>query len=361
MQTERNLYQQVEAVPHKLIKTRQSPLVIPIFIPHSGCPHHCAFCNQTIITNEQPRLPDSKKIEQEVAKYLKFKGKREKVQLAFFGGTFLGLEQNQIKELLDCAEELVKKKKIESIRFSTRPDTITRESLEFLKNYSVTTIELGVQSMDNRVLSMSKRGHTSAHTRKAMALLKEYKFETGLQIMVGLPCETHDIAIKSARETADLAPDFIRIYPLIILNKSLVHKWYLKGQYTPLSLDECVTLVKEIFLIFNKKSIPVIRMGLQASEVLQNDESMVAGPWHPAFGHLVFSEIFLDKTLKILSKTLTASTSTNITLEVNPVSESRLRGDKNYNLKKLRSLYPNTCFNIKTNPKLTPGQITIHN
>ncbi|MFO7749518.1 MAG: radical SAM protein [Desulfobacteraceae bacterium] len=337
----------------------QRPLVIPIFIPHSGCPHQCAFCNQTLITNEKHPLPDRESIADQAAKYLGFRGKRKKVQLAFFGGTFLGLEKKQVQALLESGQRLVDRGLIDSMRFSTRPDTITKETLDFLAPYSVETIELGAQSMDDRVLGRSKRGHTALCTREAAGLLNEYRYETGLQLMTGLPGENRTTALASATAAAALLPDFVRIYPLTILNKSLIHRWFAEKSFTPLSLDDCVTRVKELFLIFAEKKIPVIRMGLQASEVLEGEEAIVAGPWHPAFGHLVFSEIFLDKTLELLEKRASTLTGDSVTVWVNPVSLSRLRGDKNRNVKTIKRIYPGLRLHIKTDRELAPEQITI--
>ena len=154
----------------------QKPLVIPVFIPHSGCPHMCAFCNQSIITNTKSNLPDKKKILEITNEYLSYKGKRKTVQLAFFGGNFLGLDSSYIIEVLDITSKLKQENKIDSVRFSTRPDTISKTSLDLIKDFPVSTIELGVQSMDDDVLALSNRGHTAQATIDAASLLKEYGF-----------------------------------------------------------------------------------------------------------------------------------------------------------------------------------------
>lgn len=350
--------------PSPIQRRKSPPLVIPVFIPQIGCPHQCAFCNQTLITDKKAVMPDCGQISGEVTRYLYFKGNRSIVQLAFFGGTFLGLEKTDIKALLDCGQNLVNRGSITTMRFSTRPDTITRWTLDGLQGYAVQTIEIGAQSMDDQVLSLAKRGHTAGCTVRAVEQLKARGYETGIQIMTGLPGETRESAIESAEKAADICPDFVRIYPLVILKKSLVHKWFLKGEFTPLSLAECVTRVKEIFLIFEKKNIPVIRMGLQTSPSLQEEETIAAGPWHPAFGHLVFSEIFLDKTLALLKKALLNSSHTDlmdqpITLCVHPASESRLRGNKNTNIKKISALYPGINLDITTDAALGRDQVSL--
>ncbi|MBU2454129.1 MAG: radical SAM protein, partial [Proteobacteria bacterium] len=152
----------------------KKPLVIPVFIPHSGCPHHCAFCNQAIITNQKARLPDKEGLDQIVNQYLHYKGKREPVELAFFGGNFLGQSCENIRHLLDLAQPYIHANKIDAIRFSTRPDTITAKSLDMIRSCNISTIELGVQSMTDEVLLTSKRGHTSMDTINAIRLLKDY-------------------------------------------------------------------------------------------------------------------------------------------------------------------------------------------
>ncbi|SMD04649.1 Radical_SAM C-terminal domain-containing protein [Desulfocicer vacuolatum DSM 3385] len=335
----------------------EKPLVIPIFIPHSGCPHQCAFCNQSIITSQSHPLPDADFIEKEVNRFLEFKGKRRQVQLAFFGGNFLGLPQEKIVDLLECAKQLVNEGKIDDVRCSTRPDTISESILGAIKNYDLTTVELGVQSMDNRVLAQARRGHTREDTKNAAGILKAYGIHTGMQMMVGLPGDTFRTALETAEAICRLKPDFMRIYPLIVLEGSVMTRWYRQGRYIPMELSESVTLVKELYKIFNQHKIPVIRMGLQASDLLQDPQSMVAGPWHPAFGHLVFSELFLDRTLDEIEKKYPMTVPEQLILTVHPASHSRLRGDKNHNMKILQSKYPRSNFTVKTDSRL--GRETI--
>ncbi|MBU8909682.1 MAG: radical SAM protein, partial [Desulfobacterales bacterium] len=250
------------------------PLVIPVFIPHSGCPHQCAFCNQTIITSQKSRVPDKTVIHQIVKQYLHYKGNREQVELAFFGGNFLGLARETIIQLLDLIQPYIQEKKIDGIRFSTRPDTITQQMLDLIMQYNISAVELGVQSMNDEVLSKSRRGHTGMDTIKAIHLLKEYPFKIGIQVMVGLPGDNEESLFESTKKAAQLAPDFARIYPLMVLKGSLMEQWYSKGRYHPLSLDETVRLVKKMVQIFKAANVDVIRMGLQASDIME-DESMV--------------------------------------------------------------------------------------
>jgi len=327
-----------------MVESMVKPLVIPLFIPHSGCPHQCAFCNQSIITNQKSKLPDKDQIDDIITQYLQYKGKRERVELAFFGGNFLGLSHKDILKLLRIVNPYIIKNKINGVRFSTRPDTINPQTLDLIRPFKISAIELGVQSMNDTVLLKSKRGHTAGDTIKAVELLKKYSFKIGVQVMVGLPGDHEDSLLKSTKQVTDLKPDFARIYPLMVLKGSLMEKWYKKGLYQPLRLEESVKLVKQMYQIFKTADIDVIRMGLQASDMMEDKSLVIAGPWHPAFGHLVFSRIFYDMICRKIDQNPGLLKSENLILNVHPKSESRLRGDKNSNLKKLKSRYPEINF-----------------
>ncbi|MBF0199776.1 MAG: radical SAM protein [Desulfamplus sp.] len=370
------------------------PLVIPIFIPHAGCLHQCAFCNQKAITSLTGiTMPDSHDIHKIVNAYLLYKGAREQVEMAFFGGNFLGLSRHKMTALLDTARNLVKSGQIHGIRFSTRPDTITEKNLETIAHYPVSTVELGVQSMNDQVLRAVERGHTEKDTIKAMQRLREFLpvCKTGIQMMVGLPRESEVMALEGARRAAALAPDFVRIYPLLVLEGSLMANWYRKGIYTPLNLENAVTRVKKLYMIFESQNIKVIRMGLQASDIMEDNKTVLAGPWHPAFGHLVHSEIFLDMAVTQIRDKIEnfplhndrymdapaksganvhptefknplqtpASQEISITLSVHPSSLSKLKGDKNRNMSALTRIFPSINININVDKKLDKNQILI--
>ncbi len=332
-----------------MVESMVKPLVIPIFIPHSGCPHQCAFCNQSIITNQKSKLPDKDQIDNIITQYLQYKGKRERVELAFFGGNFLGLSHKDILKLLRIVNPYIIKNKINGVRFSTRPDTINPQTLDLISSFRISAIELGVQSMNNRVLLKSRRGHTAGDTIKAVELLKKYFFKIGVQVMIGLPGDNEDSLLKSTKQVAELKPDFARIYPLMVLKGSLMEQWYKKGLYKPLRLEESVKLVKQMYQIFNAADIDVIRMGLQASDMMEDESMVLAGPWHPAFGHLVFSRIFYDMICRKIDQSPELLKAENLILNVHPKSESRLRGDKNSNLKKLKLCYPEIDFLVDSN------------
>ena len=285
-------------------------------------------------------MPDgADRIRSQILQYLGYRNeKRKPVQISFFGGNFLGLTTDRIKHLLNLATDFVHQGMVDSIRFSTRPDTISSDRLDIIKQYPIETVELGVQSMDERVLTLSKRGHGAADTIRAVHLLKAREYNIGLQMMVGLPGDTEALSVSTAEKMAALRPDFVRIYPAIVVKGSQLANWYRSGTYVPLSLAEAVTRVKKLFRLFKNHGIRVIRMGLQASEDLEDGTTILAGPYHPAFGHLVYSKMFLDAAQEALDSIKTLPDT--ITISVNPRSISKMRGLKNENIKKLGERYP---------------------
>ncbi len=331
----------------------EKPLVIPVFIPHSGCPHQCAFCNQSIITREKQSLPDKESIHGIIEQYLRFKGRRKSVELAFFGGNFLGLEPQIIQRLFEWVSPYILERKIDAIRFSTRPDTISRQRLDLIQPFPVSMVELGVQSMNDQVLLASKRGHTAKDTLAAISLLKEYGYRTGVQVMVGLPGDNEVSLLESTKKLAVRLPDAARIYPLLVLKNSLIEHWFKSGKYTPLSLEESVRLAGLMVNIFTKNKVNVIRVGLQSSDGMEDPSMVVAGPWHPAFGHLVFSWIMFEKTCDLIDRYHRNPIGRRLLIRVHPSSESRLRGDKNKNMEQFKQRYPDLDLSICRDSRLS--------
>ncbi len=205
--------------------------------------------------------------------------------MAFYGGSFTGLDRNLQEYFLDAAYKFVTNGLIDSIRVSTRPDYITDDGLLLLKRYRVTTVELGVQSMVDDVLRLSGRGHTAEETVNAVMLLKKYGFNICLQLMPGLPGDTEETILYTASKIIELKPDFARIYPTLVVRNTPLEEMYLRGRYTPWSLADMADVCRKLISLFNERGIPVIRLGLPASEALK--EAVVAGPYHPSFGGLV--------------------------------------------------------------------------
>ena len=339
-------------------ETRTRPFIIPIFLPHAGCPHQCVFCNQVSITGVKHEAVEPDAIRIQIHEFLKYKKEnRNPVQIAFFGGNFLGLKFEEIKSWLDLAGEFVSQGLVDGIRFSTRPDTIDKAHLDALEDYPVSIVELGVQSMDDRVLTLAGRGHSAQDTIRAVKALKERQIGVGLQMMVGLPGDNQARSLATARKIADLEPDCARIYPTVVVTNSRLAKLLKNGEYLPLSLEDAVTLVKKAYLLFKQEGIEVIRMGLQASDDLADGSTVLAGPHHPAFGHLVYSEIFYDNALAAIeSAGLVKNT---LTISVNPRSISKMRGLNNANIKKLKKRFKLDAVEVRPDSFLAEDEMNI--
>jgi len=334
------------------------PFIIPIFLPHAGCPHQCVFCNQVSITGSIQQAVAADQIRSHIHQFLEYKNDRRKpIQISFYGGNFLGLKVDEITRLLDLATEFIGQGQVDSIRFSTRPDTISPDRLNIISAYRVETVELGVQSMDDHVLALAGRGHNAADTLRAVEQLKDLQLDIGLQLMVGLPGDNEARSLITAEKTAALGPDFVRIYPALVVKNSRLARWYQKGTYAPLSLAEAVTRVKKLYLLFKKNNIRVIRMGLQATEDLAGDTTVLAGPYHPAFGHLVYSEIFLDAAQQALDSIKRLSDS--ITISVNPRSISKMRGLNNSNIETLKENYHLKTVEVVPDACLAAGELKV--
>lgn len=338
---------------------KKTPFIIPIFLPHQGCPHQCAFCNQNRISGTPSRLPSKKALTEEINRYLSFERDKEKeVQIAFYGGNFLGLPLSSIISLLDEAEKFIQAGQVNSIRFSTRPDTINDQLLDQLMDYAVSTIELGAQSMDDQILARSNRGHTANDTSRAANLIQKKKFHLGLQMMTGLPGDNGKQSIETAHRIAALSPDFVRIYPTVVLSRSPLARSFEKGDYNPMPLEVSVKLVAKIYSIFMEKNIPIIRMGLQASDGLEDHESILAGPYHPAFGHLVFSEIFLEK-IKLQLRNRKDITGRCLMLYVHSTSISKIRGLNNQNITTVKKRFQLKSIRVLADDSIPKDQFTL--
>jgi histone acetyltransferase (RNA polymerase elongator complex component) len=340
------------------LASRSRPFIIPIFIPHAGCPHQCVFCNQRAITGAKTKKFSPAAIRIQIVDFLRYKRKhRSFTEVAYFGGNFLGLNTDDIELLLNEAGRFVQTGKVDGIRFSTRPDTMDLRRLDLIKPYPVSTIELGVQSMDDHVLTMARRGHTAADTIKAMDLLKKRNYQIGLQIMIGLPGDSPERALVTAKKIAALQPDFVRIYPTVVLEHSVLAQMYRQRKYWPPSLASSVSLAKKLFLYFKGNNIAVVRMGLQAAEDLDSGAAILAGPYHPAFGHLVYSEIFLDTARMMLEKH--KSNCDCVTIKVHPRSISKMKGLKNQNIATLKRDYNIRSITIRPDSSLSTDTLIL--
>lgn len=334
--------------------------IIPIFVPHLGCPNDCTFCNQKKISG-QTKMVTSEDVKNTIEYYLnKFKNHDRYIEVAFFGGSFTGIEVEKQEELLDAAYKYILEKKVDSIRLSTRPDYINKEILKRLKKYGVKTIELGVQSTNDYILSRSRRGHTFEDVKRASKLIRKFGFVLGHQMMVGLPESTRNDEIQTAKDLIKLKPKVVRIYPVLVIKGTRLEEEFLNKEYEPLSVEQAVEISKELLKIFNKKKIKVIRIGLQNTNEITDpnnqNSQVVAGPYHPAFRQLVESRLWYDKMTDEIKKM--NSKVKNVTIEVNPNDINNIVGHKKENKIKINETY-DINLKIKLNNKLKQGKIKV--
>ena len=303
---------------------------IPIFVPHKGCPFDCVFCNQKRITGQLKSVigADVKRIIEEHLKTMPQDNCKK--EAAFFGGSFTGIPIEEQNELLSAAKEFLDAKKIQGIRLSTRPDYIDKKILDNLKAFGVTTIELGVQSMDNGALFKSGRGHTAEDVVSAVKLIRKYDFTLGLQMMTGLPGDTDEKSICTAEKIIALKPDMVRIYPTLTIKDTRLEEMYNRGEYKPQTVEEAVGLCSVLLEMFEENGIRVIRLGLQSTDEICENGSVIAGPVHSAFGELVENNIYYG----IISKNLKECGRADVF--VNPREISKAVGNRKINIQKFK-------------------------
>lgn len=318
--------------------------ILPIFIPHAGCPHQCVFCNQRTISGQQTAAVAGAKAQ--IARWKQWLRPSVQNEAAFYGGSFTGLEPALQRELLALTDELLAEGYIGSVRLSTRPDYINAEALALLRQHGVTLVELGVQSLDNAVLQAAERGHSAEQVSAAVALLKAWGFQTGLQLMVGMPRQSWDSVLTTAREAAALHPDIARIYPLLVVRDTPLAEAYLRGEFQPLSLEEAIEQSAAVYEILTAAGVRVIRIGLQPDEELCAPGNILAGPFHPSMGELVQSCV-LRKQLTPEIQDLTEQGATQLVVRCAPQLESKLRGQKNSNLQYWQTCFPGLSIKIQ--------------
>ena len=327
-------------------------LVIPIFIPHRGCPHDCLFCNQQKISGYDRSGIAPLAVAEIIDEWLDRNKDRSHVQAAFFGGSFTCLPEREQVELLSAVQPYIKKGKIDTIRLSTRPDCIDPAICALLKEYNVGIVELGAQSLNDQVLQRSLRGHTAGHIRTAFHLLKEAGMQVGLQLMPGLPGESSGSFLRGIDEVIALKPDFVRLYPALVVRESGLEKLYHGDLYRPLSLGKAIALTARCYQKLIGAGIKVVRMGLQPSELLE--KSVVAGPYHPAFGELVQSRLWLKKIRAQLSLLRAGQ---KLLIHVSHRDISAVTGMKKQNTRRLEALGFSGRFTILPDKNMARGNI----
>lgn len=318
---------------------------IPIFVAHMGCPFQCVYCNQHTITGAAAE-PSEQEVRRTIETALETLQDQDEVEIAFFGGSFTLLPTKLQAHYLQIATEYVERYQLSGIRISTRPDGIDWPIIDFLTEYPVRTIELGVQSMDEQVLRASGRGHDIISVLRAVNLIKRCGFRLGLQMMVGLPEDTYDKSLYTAEKMATMRPDFVRIYPTLVLENTPLERLYRSGRYVAWDLEEAIEAAAGVSAIFMRRHIPIVRMGLYSKDP-EFTGKVIAGPYHPAFRELVMS--------RMLRKQLERSMDlgdTRLEIAVSRQDVSATIGHRRENAKYFRQRYGIRDFEVSVDPSL---------
>ncbi len=307
--------------------------IVPVFVPHWGCPHACVFCNQRRITGECE--PATARTVEQALQQAAALSPGTKRQLAFYGGSFTAIPPARQEELLAAAQPFLARGELSSLRLSTRPDAIDEEVLSRLRRYGVSTVEIGAQSMDDRVLTLAGRGHTAADVERAAGLVKKGGFELILQMMTGLPGSTDESDIETARRLIALRPDGMRIYPTVILEDTELCGLWRAGRYREHTTEDAVRVCARILPLLEAAGIPVIRLGLNPTEELSGGAA-VGGAYHPALGELVRSRVLRDRAEALLAD---VKPGVHVVLGVNARELSQMIGQNRCNVDWLRERF----------------------
>ena len=350
-------------------------MIIPLFLMNRGCPHRCLFCNERLTAGDRPERVTEAAFTETVRAHLdsapRRGGPRHPVQIAFYGGTFTGMERAEQRRLLDMAVPFLREGAVDGIRISTRPDGIDEEALDLFRTAGVTTVEVGAQSLHDGVLMESRRGHTESDTVRAVKLLREQGFETGIHLMAGLPGDSPDRFAETVRKTIALRPDMVRIHPTLVLRDTALAQAFHQGAYRPLTLPEATDLCKNALKALTAAGIPVIRLGLQTTRELEEPGAVVAGPFHPAFRSLVETALFRELAAALLSSvgrengavssgTADADRMT-ARFTVSPADLSNFHGAGRGNIAFLKERFRIKEIRVETDPALSRGNVILTN
>lgn len=339
--------------------------IIPVFIPHKGCPNDCIFCNQRKITARSAAVTPED-VRTTIRTWLTTLQDVPVVEAAFYGGSFTGIPLEEQRAYLEVAREYKRAGAIQKIHLSTRPDYITPEILDNLKEYSVDTIELGVQSFDEDVLRQSRRGHTAQQVYDAVSRIQSYGFELGIQLMIGLPGDTMEKCLYSARETARLQPQLARLYPTIVLDETDLYEEYRQGTYIPLSREEAVLRTKEMYKILEAADITIMRVGLKSTDLIGDGGAINGGTYHPAFRQLVEGAIARERIEPLLNRLKLNASGNSLTENKQKIDVfsngkwySNMVGNEADNKKYFTHKFPEFNFRFRRDDSLADGQFRV--
>jgi len=324
---------------------------IPIFVPHRGCPHSCVFCNQHTITGQHGGVT-TEMVCKTVEEHLATLRPGTDVEVAFFGGSFTAIDPCVQEQLLGAVQPYLKSGQVRGIRCSTRPDCINEEIIERLRTYGVTAVELGVQSTDAQVLALSGRGHNAEDAFYAAKLLGEAGIELGLQMMLGLPGDSREKAINTARDIIAMKPQTVRIYPTLVLEGTALHDQFCLGKYVPLTLEETVLQCAVLLQMFGREGISVIRVGLATTDGVNVDTAI--GPYHPALRELAEGRMIRTMLEKFVREWLPK----RLTINCNPKELSKVIGHKRENVMYFAQQF-GVMMNVFADADVLQGQLIV--
>lgn len=336
---------------------RSRPLIVPFFLRNRGCRHRCVFCNERVISGNAAPVTQAAMRETVGATLAASGGRHGGAEIAFYGGSFTGMPRGEQIELLQAAASLIAEGAVRSVRISTRPDDIDGAGLDLLAAMGVRAVEIGAQSLDDEVLRRSGRGHSADDVRRAVNLCMARGFEAGLHLMAGLPGESRDSFEASVAEVIRIRPDTVRIHPVLVFRDTELARLYRQGQYRPLGLAEAVSWCRAALVRLSKASIPVIRLGLQATDEMAREGCILAGPWHPSFRCLVEAEIFRDMAATLMDRA--AGGVTEAVFRVAPADLSNFNGPGGRNRSWLRSRYGVRAIAVRPDPAIPRGALRL--
>ena len=326
-------------------------LIIPVFIPHQGCPRQCLFCNQISISGQQMQaVRDEEYVSQTIVTWLNRSRPHDTVQVAFYSGSFTCLAKSRQEQLLDAVQPFLRSGRVHSVRLSTRPDCVSEPVCDFLLTKGVQTVELGVQSLDDLVLTASLRGHSAQQSLDAARLLKEKGLQLGIQLMPGLPGETTRSFVATVQQVVELQPAFVRLYPTLVVEGSGLAVSYRKKEYCPLSMNRALALCCMAKERLDKAGVTIIRMGLQASKSLEDE--LLAGPYHPAFGEMVTGRVWFRRVRRLLAA---CPVDKKVRLQISSRDMSTFVGQKRVNMKRLDTLNMLARLELTTDKNMQRG------
>ena len=330
--------------------------MVPFFISHLGCPQRCVFCDQEKIAGAGGVLPGAAQMLERIAQYRESAPAGRELEVAFYGGSFTALPPADQHSLLQALQPLLKSGSVSSLRLSTRPDAVRPETAYYLKGMGVGTVELGVQSMDEEVLRLSGRGHGARDAELAVAALKGAGLRVGVQLMPGLPGDSDARSLASLERVLSLKPSFLRIYPTLVIAGTELARMYRAGSYLPQSLDQAVSLGKVMLVAARSAGVPVVRLGLQPSAELEAPGVLLAGPYHPAFGQLVESELCYDLVCELV-RDLPPDSRVSLLAPAGRISD--LVGQKKGNLTRLFRGQGISVTGVREDALLARGEIAV--